>query len=83
MLLRRWFGIASLCAMAGRNDVFHLDGKSLAALSVGSVKHWRLAGEISVRFSVLWIIKEQGGREATYTFQASEWDGRVFAADSK
>ena len=62
---------------------FHMDGQTLSALSAASTAHWRLAGHISLRYQVLWIVREQHGAQATYAFTPTEWSDRSFKADGK
>ena len=62
---------------------FHMDGQTLSALSAASTAHWRLAGHLSLRYQVLWIIREHHGAQATYAFTPTEWADRSFKADGK
>ena len=82
--IRAAFCVVSILNSRGmpepRSD-FYLDGKSLTAMCVTSVAHWRLAGHLSFKFNVLWVIREISGSEVTYAFSPTEWSDRSFKSD--
>ena len=54
-----------------------LDGRDLSRLSQCSTKHWRIAGQLSLRGLLVTI----GGVE--YEFKPTEWEDREFEVDKK